>query len=154
MAQNKQQTANMGKLKGNVIVGIDPGTMTGIAVWNRRESRFVSINTVWIHRAMNMILSLANELDPGDLGVRFEDARTRKFFKGENMAQKQQGAGSIKRDCNIWQDFLEDNCIPLDTVTAGKIKTKYSAAEFEKITGWKWRTSTHARDAAMLVFKY
>ena len=36
-----------------------------------------------------------------------EDADlSKENFKGENMAAKQQGAGSIKRDAKIWEDYL------------------------------------------------
>jgi hypothetical protein len=100
------------------------------------------------------LISGLQKLFPGEIFVRFEDARTRKFFKGENVAAKQQGAGSIKRDCKIWEDYLTDHNIPYDHPTAGKTKTKYDQNHFEKLTGWKQRTSNHARDAAMLVFGF
>jgi hypothetical protein len=136
-----------------LFVGIDPGTDTGVAIWNREKKRFDQIQTLAIHRAMELVNGL-NKLYPGQIYVRFEDARKRKFFRGENMAAKQQGAGSIKRDSTIWEDFLKDHRIVFEGTTAGKLKTKYSAEEFEKLTGWTQRTSNHARDAAILVYGY
>jgi hypothetical protein len=136
-----------------LFVGIDPGTHTGIAIWNRERKRFDQIQTLPIHRAMELISGL-QKLYPGQVYVRFEDARSRKFFKGENMAAKQQGAGSIKRDCSIWEDYLKDHNIIYEATRAGTLKTKYNADEFGKITGWTGITSNHARDAAMLVYGY
>jgi hypothetical protein len=135
-----------------LIIGIDPGTQTGVAVWDRKDQKFRAIHTLSIHRALQFVTSL-NATHPGEVFVRFEDARKRKFFRGENMDKKQQGAGSIKRDCSIWEDFLTDNHIPFDNPAAAKMKTKYKADMFQKLTGWKHITSSHARDAAMLVFK-
>jgi hypothetical protein len=137
--------------KYTIIIGIDPGTKTGLAIWHRDRKVFLAIWTVPIHKAMSSIISYSN-IYPGKIFVRFEDARKRTFFKGENMNAKQQGAGSIKRDCSIWQDFLTDENIPYDNPAAGKIKTKYSSDLFKKITGFPGATSNHSRDAAMLVF--
>ncbi len=67
---------------------------------------------------------------------------------------KQQGAGSVKRDCKIWEDFLTDLDIPFEMVAPRKGMTKYSAAAFKKLTGYEGKTSEHARDAAMLVFGF
>lgn len=86
--------------------------------------------------------------------VRFEDARkikNRKFFKdkGPNALQ---GAGSIKRDCHIWEDFLKDNNITYQAVGPLNGLTKLSSEVFQKVTGWTQQTNNHARDAAMLVY--
>lgn len=86
-----------------------------------------------------------------DIFVRFEDARKRKWF-GAKGVEALQGAGSVKRDATVWQDFLQDLCIPYEAVAPKNNKTKITADYFRKVTGWEGRTSEHARDAAMLVF--
>jgi hypothetical protein len=65
---------------------------------------------------------------------------------------RRQGAGSVKRDAKIWQDFCEDMDIPFEAVKPCAGATKRTTETFERLTGWKGRTSNHARDAAMLVF--
>jgi hypothetical protein len=83
--------------------------------------------------------------------VRFEDARLRKWF-GNAGREKLQGAGSIKRDCVIWNDFLTRKQIPFEAVAPKNNKTKLSSKAFKEITKYEGKTSEHSRDAAMLVF--
>lgn len=127
-------------------IGIDPGTNTGFAIWDRHDKCFVAICTCSIHEAMFRLLDLMKE-HPGQVYVRFEDAR---LISGSNM--KSQGAGSIKRDCNIWQDFLTDYKIPFAGRAPQKQMTKWSDEFFKRQTGWAGMTSNHARDAAILVW--
>ena len=83
----------------------------------------------------------------------FEDARHRTWFgKDKNISAKLQGAGSIKRDCSIWEDFLQDYEIPFRAVPPQKGCTKWTEEYFKMVTGWKGKTSSHSRDAAVLVF--
>lgn len=135
-----------------IYIGIDPGTHTGLAVWDTREAKFLSLETLPIHRAMTYILKWA--LKAEDIGqeiqVVFEDARQRKWY-GKESNDKLQGAGSVKRDCSIWEDFCRDYQIPFVAVPPMKGGTKVSESYFKTISGWKGRTSNHARDAAMLV---
>lgn len=62
------------------------------------------------------------------------------------------GAGSIKRDAKIWQDFLEDGKYNFEMVAPKNNTTKLRADVFSKMTNWKDKTNEHSRDAAMLVF--
>lgn len=135
-----------------IYIGIDPGTHTGVAVWDTREGKFLSLETLLIHRAMTFILkwSLKAEDIGQEIQVVFEDARQRKWYGNESNA-KRQGAGSVKRDCSIWEDFCRDYQIPFVAVPPMKGGTKVSESYFKTISGWKGRTSNHARDAAMLV---
>ena len=84
--------------------------------------------------------------------VRIEDARQRRWL-GNKGREALQGAGSIKRDATIWEDFLTDKKIPFEMVAPSRNSTKLSAEVFKRLTGWQGRTSEHSRDAAMLVFK-
>ena len=132
-------------MKHRYYIGIDPGKNTGVAVWSSEEKILKMIKTVMIHQAMKEVLAWA---EVGSVFVVFEDARKRTFLKHKE-AGAIQGAGSIKRDCTIWEDFLTDEKIPFDMrKPAG---TKKSAGYLQLITGWTARTSNHARDAAFLV---
>lgn len=131
-----------------IAIGIDPGTKTGFAVWNITEQRFESISCLKIHQALDEVF-LANNKDK--ITVVFEDARKRKWF-GNAGREQLQGAGSIKRDCSIWEDFLTDTKIPFRMVAPMNIKTKLKADAFKRLTGWQGQTNEHSRDAAMMVF--
>lgn len=132
-----------------ICIGIDPGTHTGMAVWDTREKQFLSLETIPIHRAMAVVLDW--HYRTGDVQVVFEDARQRRWFgKGDTNA-KAQGAGSVKRDCSIWEDFCRDYEIPFVAKPPVKGATKLSADFFRMIYHYNGRTSEHSRDAAMLV---
>lgn len=129
-------------------VGIDTGTHTGVAMWNSAGQKLVEVKCMPIHKAMDYVRSL--KVQGYDIQVRFEDARLRTWF-GDAGKEKLQGAGSIKRDCTIWQDFLEDEGISYLPIPPKNNRTKLTRGMFEKITGWRKATNEHSRDAAMLV---
>lgn len=133
------------------IVGVDPGVSTGLAIWSRADKKLVSVETTTITAAMS-IVRLMHEF--GSLhSVVFEDARLRTWF-GSKGREALQGAGSIKRESAIWHEFLTSlEGVPFKPVSPQSKGAKLNAAQFAKLTGWQGRTSEHARDAAMLVFK-
>lgn len=131
-------------------IGIDPGTHTGVAVWDTREGRFRSLETLWIHDALFYVKRLSEEYR-GHIQVVFEDARQRKWYGKGNTNAKLQGAGSVKRDCSIWEDFCKDYGIPYWAKPPVKGATKVSAEYFKMVSHYQGRTSEHSRDAAMLV---
>ena len=129
-------------------IGIDVGTHTGVAVWDKHKKCFVEIVTTTILQAMSIVSKYEV---PDGVQVRLEDARKRKWF-GNSGRERLQGAGSVKRDCVIWEEFLNEEKIPYMLIAPKNNSTKMSADSFKKITGYSGRTSEHARDAAMLVF--
>lgn len=133
-------------------VGIDTGTHTGVAIWLRKSKKIAVVDTMRIHQAMGMVKALGVVYGQ-QLLIRFEDARLRTWFGTKDAAQLQ-GAGSIKRDAAIWEDFLKDAKIDYEAVAPKNNKTKLSASLFQQMTGWTESTDEHGRDAAMLVFNF
>lgn len=132
------------------IIGIDPGTHTGIADWDASTQRFTQIITLPVHRALAYVLE-AIHTSPRP-PVIFEDARQRTWF-GHNVGRERlQGAGAAKRDATIWADFLEDHEVPHIARKPGAGSTGWNAEKFRHITKWEGRTSEHARDAGVLVY--
>lgn len=135
--------------KYSIAIGIDSGVNTGFAIWNKEKKRFDELKTVKIHDAMFRVKDMH---DKGySMIVRVEDARLRKWF-GNAGREKLQGAGSVKRDASVWQDFLKEYSIPHEMVAPKNNKTKLDATTFKKITGYAGQTSQHARDAGFLVY--
>jgi hypothetical protein len=132
----------------DLIIGIDCGVNTGFAVWNTASMSFDRIETLPIHRA---ILSIIDYHQQGRLiGIIVEDARKRKLFKGlGNIDNRAQGAGYVKRDAVIYEQLCKDYSIAV--VFKSPRNTKVNADYFKVLARWYDRTSSHARDAAMLV---
>ena len=133
-------------------IGIDTGTKTGFAVWDGK--RFLEIETLKLWQALDRIRRMKEQGE--DITVVFEDARQRKWLPREKSISeyrgKMIGAGSVKRDAVIWEEFCIDNGIKFFSVPPGKGLTKWSAQTFAEVTGWQGRTSNHGRDAALLVY--
>jgi len=136
-------------------IGIDTGVNTAIAVWDIRRKLFIHVETTMIHRALLYIWQFMQkcEQQSASFYVRVEDARQRNWF-GPRSQYKLQGAGSVKRDSKIWEDFLRDYHISFEMVAPQRQQglTKMSAAAFKQLTHYTGRTTEHSRDAAMLVF--
>jgi hypothetical protein len=137
--------------KYNLVIGIDTGTHTGVAVWDRSKKQLHNVATMKIHEALNYVSCTYHDYEPNIL-VRVEDARKRKFITGGR--EKLQGAGSIKRDAVIWEDFLKDLGCDFEMVAPKDNKTKMKEEYFKKVTGWQGRTSEHARDAVFLCYGF
>lgn len=138
-----------------LLIGIDCGTDTGVAVWDPKRGKLTSLKTMKIHRAMEAV-RLMHAMPGVDVMVYFEDARQRTWFEREKSQSeyrgKLMGAGAVKRDSAIWEDFLTDMHIPFQMVAPRNNATKIKGEYFNRITGWDGPSSEHSRDAAMLVF--
>lgn len=139
----KEQAEAMQPISAKTLIGIDPGTHTGIAIkiegkWHRVETMniFAALQTVVMYRYDNIL-------------VRFEDARLRTYF-GKSEREKLQGAGSVKRDCAIWEEVLTEYKIPFQRIHPRYVKAT-TAEQFKALTGWHGQTSIHAREAAWLI---
>lgn len=141
--------------KYNYYIGIDTGVNTGICIYNHNSKLIEQLQTVKIHIALAMVKKITDN-SCTTVFVRVEDARLRKWIPQQKNEKAERGraagAGSVKRDAQIWEDFLTDNNTPFELVAPKKNKTKIDSGYFQKITGYKGLTSNHARDAAMLVY--
>lgn len=139
------------KSKYDAVIGIDPGVNTGYA--DIVESKKMELFTDLILNVIDYVQCIFYNYK---VLIRIENPKTYIPFKGmekENQS-KLQGAGSIKRDLSIWVEFCEMRGIDYELVSLHSSFKKLSAEQFKKITGYKGRTSSHSRDAAMLVWNF
>ena len=131
-------------------IGIDPGTQTGVAIWDALQQSFTSIRTLRLHQALKIVHDCHLQ---GPVKVFVEDPNTWvPFKKNKSSAAKIQGAGSIKRDFAIWSEFCEDHGIPMVRTRIQGTMKKVNPGTFQIMTKFRGVTSSHGRDAAMLVF--
>lgn len=130
-----------------ILIGIDPGVNTGFAIYDGND---LQLDTLTITRAMAKIIALQSCSDIR-MHVFVEDARRRQWF-GNAGRERLMGAGSIMRDCSIWESFLTEQGIQFTLIPPKYNTTKLDADQFKKLTRYAGRTNEHSRDAAMLVF--
>jgi hypothetical protein len=143
--------------KYELYIGIDTGTETGFAEWSRPLRKLTIVDSLMIHQAMTRITALQAD-KPRQFFVRVEDARLRTWIPKMPTASRErgrrEGAGSVKRDAKILEDFLTDLGVDFELVAPKNNKTKVTQDYFSSLTGWKGKTNQHARDAAMMVFGF
>lgn len=132
-------------------IGIDPGKNTGFAVWHRDSRYLAEVSTMSITEAIDRVKMMADILGKENIRLFIEDARKRKWY-GETGRERLKGAGSICRDCTIWEDFCREQGLEYRMMAPSAGCTKLGASQFKALTKWQGKTSNHARDAAMLVF--
>jgi hypothetical protein len=141
------------------LIGIDPGVHTGVSYYNRKGKFLLEVFTEDILQAMIDIEMFANTKRE-KVVIRIEDARQRNWFGDADRRMERSGAGiregigSVKRDCQIWEDFCKLHGFEFEMVAPKKNKTKLDDKAFRKYTGWGGKTNEHGRDAAMLVFGF
>ena len=140
-------------------IGIDTGVNTGVAVWDSGRHTFLLVQTMKIHKAMEVVEQYMEEayMNGERLMVRVEDARTRTWYGSHSAKEDRarlQGAGSVKRDATIWEDYLTDLGVSFQMVAPKNNATKITSDSFRRLTGWEGRTNEHSRDASMLVFGF
>lgn len=137
------------------VIGIDPGVLTGYAIKDTINGEYFEISSNGIVEVMDWVynMHLLREIF-----VRVEDARKRRWIPKATTESRErgrnQGAGSIKRDCQIWEEFLTKHKIPHEFVAPKDNKTKLDSKKFKMFTGWKGKTNSHARDAAAMLLGY
>lgn len=104
-----------------------------------------------ITQAMERVKMIADIRGKDNIRLFIEDARQRKWF-GNAGREKLQGAGSVKRDSQIWEDWCMEQGFQYRMVAPKNNCTKLSSAQFKTLTKWVGKTSEHSRDAALLVF--
>jgi len=139
--------------RSDYLIGIDPGVNTGVAIWDRKKRRLARVGSSTIVEAMTYVGKFSAEIVDlgGTVELWFEDARLRDWF-GTSGCERRLGAGSIRRDSGIWEEFCLYHGLKFKKLAPKTSITKLNAKQFARMTGWKGRTNEHSRDAGMLVY--
>lgn len=135
-----------------LLLGIDPGTHTGLALFDVDEGRLTRCGSLPFWEAAEAVTELSAEI----AAVVLEDARRIGIYAkhsqlhGARRDRAARSVGMIDRDVQLWLDLCERLGLPV--MTAEPTRKKWDAETFRNITGWEGRTNEHARDAGRLVF--
>ncbi len=137
-----------------IYIGIDPGSNTGIAFWNKSKKE-LRLHQFKNHCTGMLFLYnlLLTSIDAKEVKLIIEDARKAKKrpdLKKVN-AGKAQGVGYVKAYSKDWEAFCKLQKVPYEL--RAPANTKASPEYFEKLTGMKTtKTQSHMRDAGMMVY--
>lgn len=158
--KNKKEyftTQDLINCKPEIVVGIDPGTNTGITIYNCAKKEYVLCETMSIINAVFQIERVLSSYK-GPFLITVEDSRSISGHKDKKL-----GAGSIRRDCAIWEDYLNSksalspNMVLYRFVKPTKnMYLKANPTVWLTVSKYKGKSlpSEHARDSATYIFRY
>lgn len=134
------------------IVGVDPGTTTGVAVY--RDGNLHALHSSTHHELDALITVLAPDM------LLFEDSRLQSAVwtaRSQSRAQALKIARNVGMVDQMCAD-IEEVCRLRGVVYVGLSPldkgSKVDAAAFKALTGWDKQSNQHCRDAAMLAWPY
>ena len=144
------------------VIGLDPGAVNGIAVFqDGKLTSLVNVNRLGLLR----YLSYASQTYP-NLQVIMEDSRMAPFW-ADNKSQKVRAAlpvmvraarnlGQVDCLCNLVHEWCIDSGVPIICVSPKQKGAKVTShGEFAKMSGWGGKSSSqHERDAWLVAHRY
>ena len=149
---------------GPVLVGLDPGTETGFAVWSPTRGALVHVASgpFWdVQTALATLCAPVTETPSAwsgwrVAGVVIEDPRRLPVYarhRGANRGERDRIArsvGRIDRDVELWASWLASAGYAVRLVQPTRRK-KWDREALRRVSGWSAPTNEHGRDAARLV---
>lgn len=136
-----------------VLVGIDPGVNTGLALLNKLTAAPMQVHTLDFWQTTDMLLALQQEHGPALLVVLEDPNLNRSLYArfddvaGARRTKIAQNVGANKRDAQLLLGFCERHSIATESIAPlGKLTPE----QFALFTGIK-KCSQHARDAGRLI---
>jgi len=135
----------------SIILGIDPGAQTGIAVF--KAGSLWKLETIEPHQIADYLTKAMPSR------VVFEDSRLTSFMfnqvKSRPAALKMaRNVGEIDAWCRLITSVCGELGIACHGISPKGKGSKVDAAEFARMTGWLASSNQHVRDAAMVAFPY
>jgi hypothetical protein len=135
-----------------IVIGIDPGVKTGYAIYDAQKRELKQYGSGSIFNVFKIVGEHWEEYG-ANITVIVEDARLCKYA-GPNGNAARMGVGSVKRDSQIWVEYLKLLGASFKQVDPrhNKLK-KLSAKDLTKFIGHDVSGSNqHARDAISLAW--
>ncbi len=135
----------------SVILGIDPGAHTGLAIY--RDGALVALRTIAPVELEAEIVAL------WPIRIIFEDSRLQshtwtKASSRAAAAKMARSVGQVDAWCSLIVAICAKHGIPAHGISPLGKGGKLNAEAFEKATGWTASSNEHNRDAAMVAWPY
>lgn len=141
-----------------VVMGIDPGEHTGVALYESGQLK--ALSEVQPEDVPQMLADHAHMVAL----VVFEDSRleSKVWSAYGSIAQREKISRNVGQ-IDSWCRLIEHNCAKLGIPCHGisprdksgsKTGAKVNALDFKRMTGWKGPSNEHKRDAAMVAWMW
>jgi predicted RNase H-like nuclease (RuvC/YqgF family) len=141
-----------------IVIGIDPGQNTGLAVWDSHRKCIVDAKSLDFWRATDEILrihTVHSTMQRVKVVIENPNENRPVFAKkgADGVNQKlrvAQNVGMNKRDAQLIVEFCQHNKI--EYVTVKPTSSKWDAQTCKALTKWDKTTNQHVRDAIKLCY--
>lgn len=165
--KQSQQVA-LFKAKGcDILIGVDPGSITGICVWDNERQRIADMKSmshiefmewVMINKDIYKVLVVIENPNLNQPVFMTKEEKELIFGKDKEksdlalriLLRRAQNIGMNKQIAKTLMEFLESKGI--DFAPIRPYLKKMDAEQFKSYTKWAGRTNQHNRDAARLVY--
>lgn len=135
----------------SLILGIDPGAHTGVATYV--GGQLTDLETVGPHQIERLIRGRA------PARVVFEDSRMQSHTWTSSAskaaaAKMARNVGQVDAWCYLITAICAELGIAAHGISPAGKGAKLDAKQFASVTGWTGKSNEHARDAAMVAWKY
>lgn len=135
----------------SLILGIDPGAHTGVATYV--GGQLTDLETVGPHQIERLIRGRA------PARVVFEDSRLQSHTWTSSAskaaaAKMARNVGQVDAWCYLITAICAELGIAAHGISPAGKGAKLDAKQFASVTGWTGKSNEHARDAAMVAWKY
>lgn len=140
-----------------MIIGIDPGKNTGIAIFKNKQLAELKTLTpyetvLFIQDNFSDIKRAVIEYSKGQSFI-FVDPKSRS--RPSAFGKIGRNIGQVDGLCELFIECLETNKIPVEKISPLSKGHKMKSAEFKlNFPEFKGQTNEHERDAAKIVFKF
>jgi hypothetical protein len=140
-----------------MIIGIDPGNKTGIAIFENKQLAQVKTlspyqTVLFIQENSQKIKKAVIEYSKGNSYI-FQSAKTRSNSSAFGAIGRR--IGQVDGLCELYIECLETNKIPVNKISPLSKGHKYKSEEFKiYFPKFKGRTNEHERDAVKIVSKF
>ena len=134
----------------SIIIGLDPGVNTGVAIYE--AGALIKLMTITPWRIPEVLIGQSVSR------VIFEDSRLQSHVwikaKGAAGLKVARNIGEVDAWCKLIVATCETIGIPAHGISPKGKGAKLSAATFTASTGWTGKSNEHQRDAAMVAYPY
>jgi len=165
--KQSKQTGLFKAKEYDILIGVDPGSITGVCVWNPEREKILDMQSMshikfmeWVltgKEVYNMVVAIENPnlnqpvfMTREETNIIFGTDPTEKVSALRILLRRAQNIGMNKQIAKTLMEFMESKGI--DFVPIRPFRKKMDAEQFKNLTKWEGRTNQHNRDAAILVF--
>lgn len=145
----------MANAKARYIGGVDPGTQTGVGVYDRTEDRLVYLATTdffgvadWFKRFVRI----------AELKVFVEVPEIFMYDRNADLADKKRdrylvNVGGVHREAQLLAEGLRRSGFEVEEVRPVRAK-KWNSDQFKQAVKWHGQSNQHERDAGRIAWIY